>query len=73
MSVNKNKFRSVLVNIPIELDNRYLELSKKLGVSKTATILIAMNWYLDYRDTMNVLPDTIEAIKKLENPKKSKS
>ena len=55
-----------MLNLPIELNQKYTDLAYKMGVSKTAAIIFAMNWYIDYKDTMTILPDTIGAIKELD-------
>lgn len=61
-----NTCRTV-VNIPIDLDNKFRELAVKRGIAKSQMILFAMGWYLDYSNSMDLMPKMIEALRGMED------
>ena len=61
-----NTCRTV-VNIPIDLDNKFRELAVKRGIAKSQMILFAMGWYLDYSNSMDLMPKMLEALRGVED------
>lgn len=39
----------------------------KRGISKSAMIVFAMSWYLDYNKSLDLMPKMIEALKSAED------
>ena len=72
--MKQNTCRTI-VNIPNDLDQAFREMAVKRGISKSAMIVFAMSWYLDYNQTtsfankmLNVLnPETIANILKKQD------
>ena len=62
-----------IVNVPIDLDEKFRELALKRGIAKSQMILFAMSWYLDYSNSIDLMPKILEAIKNSENTLKSKN
>ena len=59
---NKNTVR-VILNVPEDLNNTFVELSKKRGLTKSNMIIYAMSWFLDYNKSLDLMPKMIEALK----------
>ena len=49
------------------MDNKFRELAVKRGIAKSQMILFAMGWYLDYTNTLDLVPKMIETLKNAEN------
>lgn len=64
--MKQNTCRTI-VNIPIELDQAFREMAVKRGISKSAMIVFAMSWYLDYNKSLDLMPKMIEALKSAED------
>ena len=45
----------------------------KRGISKSAMIVFAMSWYLDYNKSLDLMPKMIEALKSAEDLAKKES
>lgn len=56
----------VILNVPIEIDSKFKELGIKRGIPKSAMILYAMSWYLDYSSNVDILPRIVELIKSVD-------
>lgn len=63
---NKNTVR-VILNVPEDLNNTFVELSKKRGLTKSNMIIYAMSWFLDYNKSLDLMPKMIEALKSAED------
>lgn len=63
---NKNTVR-VILNVPENLNNTFVELSKKRGLTKSNMIIYAMSWFLDYNKSLDLMPKMIEALKSAED------
>lgn len=63
---NKNTVR-VILNVPEDLNNTFIELSKKRGLTKSNMIIYAMSWFLDYNKSLDLMPKMIEALKSAED------
>lgn len=62
VSRKKTDYCRTGINIPIDLDLKYRELAKKRGIPKAQMILFAMSWYLDYSNSLDVLPALLDTI-----------
>ena len=62
-----------IVNIPNDLDQSFREMAVKRGISKSAMIVFAMSWYLDYNKSLDLMPKMIEALKSAEDLAKKES
>ena len=60
--MKQNTCRTI-VNIPNDLDQAFREMAVKRGISKSAMIVFAMSWYLDYNKSLDLMPKMIEALK----------
>ena len=70
--MKQNTCRTI-VNIPNDLDQAYREMAVKRGISKSAMIVFAMSWYLDYNKSLDLMPKLIEYLKSAEDIAKSKN
>lgn len=70
--MKQNTCRTI-VNIPNDLDQAFRELAVKRGISKSAMIVFAMSWYLDYNKSLDLMPKMIEALKSAEDLSKKES
>lgn len=68
--MKQNTCRTI-VNIPNDLDQAYREMAVKRGISKSAMIVFAMSWYLDYNKSLDLMPKMIDALKNAEDIAKS--
>ncbi len=64
--MKQNTCRTI-VNIPNDLDQAFREMAVKRGISKSAMIVFAMSWYLDYNKSLDLMPKMIEALKSAED------
>lgn len=64
--MKQNTCRTI-VNIPNNLDQAFREMAVKRGISKSAMIVFAMSWYLDYNKSLDLMPKMIEALKSAED------
>ena len=65
--IKKENTRRVVLNVPLELDNTFKELSLKRGIAKSQMILYAMSWFSDYNQTLDLMPKMLEASKSTSN------
>lgn len=70
--MKQNTCRTI-VNIPNDLDQAFREMAVKRGISKSAMIVFAMSWYLDYNKSLDLMPKMIEALKSAEDLAKKDS
>lgn len=70
--MKQNTCRTI-VNIPNDLDQSFREMAVKRGISKSAMIVFAMSWYLDYNKSLDLMPKMIEALKSAEDLSKKES
>lgn len=64
--MKQNSCRTI-VNIPNDLDQSFREMAIKRGISKSAMIVFAMSWYLDYNKSLDLMPKMIEVLKSAED------
>lgn len=64
--IKKENTCRTIVNVPIDMDNKFRELAVKRGIAKSQMILFAMGWYLDYSNSMDLMPKMIEALRSAE-------
>ena len=64
--MKQNTCRTI-VNITNDLDQSFREMAIKRGISKSAMIVFAMSWYLDYNKSLDLMPKMIEALKSAED------
>lgn len=64
--MKQNTCRTI-VNIPNDLDQSFREMAIKRGISKSAMIVFAMSWYLDYNKSLDLMPKMIEVLKSAED------
>ena len=67
--MKQNTCRTI-VNIPNDLDQSFREMAIKRGISKSAMIVFAMSWYLDYNKSLDLMPKMIEVLKSAEDSAK---
>lgn len=67
--MKENTCRSI-VTIPNDLDQSFRAMAKKRGISKSSMIVFAMSWYLDYNQSLNLVPKMIEILKSAEDSAK---
>lgn len=60
-----NTCRTIL-NVPIDMDNKFREMALKRGISKSQMILFSMGWYIDYNTSIDMMPKLFEALKSAE-------
>lgn len=65
--LKKDNTCRTVVNIPLDMDEKFRDLAIKRGIAKSQMILFAMGWYLDYSNSMELMPKMIEALKQ-NNP-----
>ena len=65
--LKKDNTCRTVVNIPLDMDEKFRDLAIKRGIAKSQMILFAMGWYLDYSNSMELMPKIIEALKQ-NNP-----
>lgn len=70
--MKQNTCRTI-VNIPNDLDQAFREMAVRRGISKSAMIVFAMSWYLDYNKSLDLMPKMIEALKSAEDLAKKES
>lgn len=64
--IKKENTCRTIVNVPIDMDNKFRDLAVKRGIAKSQMILFAMGWYLDYSNSMDLMPKMIEALRSAE-------
>ena len=64
--IKKENTCRTIVNVPIDIDNKFRELAVKRGIAKSQMILFAMGWYLDYSNSIDLMPKMIEALRSVE-------
>lgn len=67
---NKVVKKNVIIQIPMEMENKYVEMAEKQGLPKSHMYLIALNFYLEYKDAMNSLPSLVLALKEESDKRK---
>ena len=70
--IKKENTCRTIVNVPIDMDNKFRELAVKRGIAKSQMILFAMGWYLDYSNSMDLMPKMLEVLKNIDDSSKSK-
>lgn len=65
--IKKDNTCRTVVNVPIDMDDKFREFAKKRGIAKSQMILFAMGWYLDYSNSLDLLPKMIEVLKNSED------
>lgn len=55
--------KNVIIQIPLDIENKYKEMAEKQGLPKSHMYLVALNFYLEYKDAMNSLPSLVLAYK----------
>ena len=65
--IKKENTNRVILNVPKEIDEKFQELSIKRGLAKSHMILFAMSWYLDYSNSLDLMPKMIDALKNIPN------
>ena len=71
--IKKDNTCRTIVNVPLDMDNKFRELALKRGIAKSQMILFAMGWYLDYSNSIDLMPKILEAMKNSEDILKSKN
>lgn len=63
--IKKANTTRVILNVPNEINSKFEELGIKRGIPKSSMMLYAMSWYLDYSNSMDLMPKMIDALKNL--------
>ena len=71
--IKKDNTCRTIVNVPLDMDNKFRELALKRGIAKSQMILFAMGWYLDYSNSIDLMPKILEAMKNSKDTLKSKN
>ena len=71
--IRKENTTRVILNLPNEIDSQYKEIALKTGMAKSQDIIFALSWYLDYKESMNILPKMLEALKNIPQVDNNKS
>lgn len=64
--IKKENTCRTIVNVPVDMDNKFRDLAIKRGIAKSQMILFAMGWYLDYSNSMDLMPKMLEALRGVE-------
>lgn len=64
---SNNEITKILVSFPNETVEKISLLAKENGMSRSAMINYALKWYLDYKDSMDLMPRMLEALKNVED------
>lgn len=62
-----NRITKILVSFPNETIKKISLLAKENGMSRSAMINYALKWYLDYKNSMDLMPKMLEALKNTED------
>lgn len=65
----KSSTTKILLTLPDEILSLYDELAKRNGMSRSAMINYALRWYLDYKESTDMLPQILNM---LQNTNKEK-
>lgn len=66
----KSSTTKILVTLPNDILSLYDELAKRNGMSRSAMINYALRWYLDYKESTDMLPQILNM---LQNTNKEKT
>lgn len=69
---DKSNTVRIILNVPQDLDEKFRDLAKKRGISKSSMVMFAMSWYLDYCNSIDLTPQLLEAFKLLSEDKQKK-
>lgn len=64
--IKKTNTCRTILNVPIDMDNKFREMAVKRGISKSQMILFAMGWYIDYNTSIDMMPKLFEALNSAE-------
>lgn len=64
---SNNGITKILVSFPNETVEKISLLAKENGMSRSAMINYALKWYLDYKNSMDLMPKMIEALRSSED------
>lgn len=64
--MKENSIR-IILNVPNELADTFMELAAKRGITRSSMIIYAMSWFLDYNKSLDLMPKMIEALKSAED------
>lgn len=56
----KRNTEKLVMNIPVELNNKYKTMAENMGVPKSYLIITALNQYLDSKEAMKILGKFVE-------------
>lgn len=69
--IKKENTNRTIINVPISLDEKFRDLAIKRGIAKSQMILFAMSWYLDYSNSMDLIPKMLEFLNNIDDSSKS--
>ena len=58
----KSSTTKILVTLPNDILSLYDELAKRNGMSRSAMINYALRWYLDYKESTDMLPQILNML-----------
>ena len=58
----KDNTNRVVLNVPMDIDDKFKELAIKRGIAKSQMIIYAMSWFLDYNKSMDLMPKLLNFI-----------
>lgn len=65
----KSSTTKILVTLPNEILSIYDELSKRNGMTRSAMINYALRWYLDYKESTDMLPQILTMLQNVNKEK----
>ena len=64
---SKNTVR-VILNVPVELNDSFVDLARKRGLTKSNMIIYCMSWFLDYSKSIDLMPKMIDVLMDFQKP-----
>lgn len=65
--VKKKNTVRVILNVPEDLNNIFIELANKRGLLKSNMIIYAMSWFVDYNKSMDMMPKLLNLVASQED------
>lgn len=62
-SNNSDNMSKIIVSFPKDTLEKITELAKENGMNRSAMINYAIKWYLDYKNSMDMMPMLLDLVK----------
>ena len=63
----KDNTTRVILNVPNGLDESFMMLASKRGITKSSMIIYAMSWFLDYSKSIDLVPKMLETLNRFDS------